>query len=303
MKIQLLITIIFSTHFFMPINSQSWWDMTYQEVRKGINERIMNIETREYPVYAIENHVINKNGRETPLRLYFPNQKTDLPVILMIHGGAWVAGNLDTHDNLARYLCSQVEAIVVAVGYTNAPEGKFPLQLEQCYDSLKWIVEYGLSMKIVVVGDSSGANMAAALCLMARDRQGPKIGLQVLINPGTDLTCKGLLEQQNDYLDLLRWQVNQYLSNLEDVQHPYVSPMNAKDLTLLPSALILVAEMDEARSDGEQYAQRLIESGVPTQLYCQKRIGHLAGHGARASSQAKESLDVAVIAIKNHFYE
>lgn len=284
----------------------SWWDMTPLEIRERINQRIMDVEASVSPVWAIENRVIKNGSRSTPIRVYVPNQKKDLPVILLIHGGAWVAGNLDTHDNLARYLCSQVEAVVVSIGYMNAPEGKFPLQLQQSLDALTWIINHANefsanSSRLAVVGDSAGGNMAAALCLIVRDQQGPKIDLQVLINPAPDLRCNGTIERQNDCLDVLRWQANQYLSNSEEANHPYASPLNASDLGNLPPALILLAEKDELRADGEQFAERLKESGVPVLIHCQKGIGHLAGHGARASSQAKESLDVAITALKKAF--
>lgn len=284
----------------------SWWDMTPLEVRERINQRIMDIEAPIPSVWCIENRIIKTDARATPVRIYLPNQKEDLPVILLIHGGAWVAGNLDTHDNLARYLCSQVEAVVVSVGYMNAPEGKFPLQLNQCLDALTWIIsnanEFSVNpSRLAVVGDSAGGNIAAALCLKVGDLQGPKIDLQVLINPALDLRCNGTIERQNDCIDLLRWQANQYLSNSDEANNPYVSPLNASDLSNLPTTLILLAENDELRLDGECFADRLKESGVSTFVYLQKGTGHLAGHGARASSQARESLDVAVAALKNAF--
>lgn len=184
--------------------------------------------------------------------------------------------------------------------------GKFPLQLQQSLDALTWIIKHGKevsadSSRIAVVGDSAGGNISAALCLMVRDQIGPKIDLQVLINPAPDLRCNGTIERQNDSLDILRWQANQYVSNSEEVNNPYVSPLNANNLSNLPPALILLAEKDELRSDGEQFAKRLREFGVPTFIHCQNGIGHLAGHGAKASPQAKESLDVAIVALKNAF--
>lgn len=284
----------------------SWWDRTPMEIRERINQRIMDIETPVFPVRAIENQLVENDSRSTPIRIYLPDQKNNLPVILFIHGGAWVAGNLDTHDNLARYLCSRVEAIVVSVGYMNAPEGKFPLQLQQSLDALNWIIKHGKefsadSSRIAIVGDSAGGNISAALCLMIRDQIGPKIDLQVLINPALDLRCHGTIERQNDSLDILRWQANQYVSNSEEVNNPYVSPLNAYNLSHLPPALILLAEKDELRSDGEQFAKRLRECGVPTFIHCQNGTGHLAGHGAKASPQAKESLDIAIVALKNAF--
>ena len=144
--------------------------------------------------------------------------------------------------------------------------------------------------------------MAAALCLMARDRKGPKISLQVLINPALDLTGDGTLKQQNDNLDILRWQAIQYLSDPNDANNEYVSPLIAKNLSLLPPALIVLAEKDELRDSGQKYADQLRAAGVPTQVYCQKEIGHLAGNGARASLCAQESLNIAVKALQNALF-
>lgn len=284
----------------------SWWDMTPLEVREKINQRIMNIEAPIPSVWAIENRIIVNESRSTPVRIYLPNEKKNLPVILLIHGGAWVAGDLDTHDNLARYLCSQVEAIVVSVGYMNAPEGKFPLQLLQSLDTLTWIVDQANefsfdSSKLAVIGDSAGGNMAAALCLMVRDQLGPKIALQVLINPAPDLTCKGTMIRQNDALDMLRWQAFQYLSDFKEMTHPYVSPLVAENLSNLPTAVVILAEKDDLREAGQKYADRLCDSGVSTYIYCQQGINHLAGDGARASFLARESLCVAVTALQKTF--
>ena len=288
------------------ISALSWMDMTPWEVREKLNSRIMALEVPTHPVWSVANRTIQQDARSTPVRIYSPNSSNDLPIILLIHGGAWVAGNLDTHDNLARYLCSQAEAIVVSVDYVNAPEGKFPLQLEQCYDALEWIIDHANAFsadpsKLAVVGDSAGGNMGAALSLLTRDKQGPKIDLQVLINPAPDLSCNGTLERQNDPLDILRWQAVQYLSDPRDASNFYVSPLLADDLSNLPAAVVLLAEYDDLREAGEKYAERLKASGVPTLVYCQLGIGHLADHGARVSSRAKESLDVAVDALKSAF--
>lgn len=288
------------------LSALSWWDMGPHAVRERINNRIMEIEAPTPTVWSVANHTVKCESRTTPIRIYTPMQGTHFPVILLIHGGAWVAGNLDTHDNLARYLCSETKAIVVSVGYLNSPEGKFPLPLEQCYDALKWIVQHesafsGDASKLAVVGESAGGNMAAALCIMTRDRDGPKFALQVLINPAPDLTCGGTIERKGDALDTLRWQAVQYLSNLEEVNHPYVSPLIAKDLSNLPAALVILAEKDDLRGAGQNYADRLRSAGTPTQIYCQHEIGHLAGDGARASLRARESLDVAIIALLKAF--
>ena len=226
----------------------------------------------------------------TPVRIYSPSREGRHPFILLIHGGAWVAGNLETHDNLARFLCKEVQAVVMSVDYTNAPEGKFPLQLSQCYAALRWATKnaekLGLSRKVALVGDSAGGNMAAALSMMVRDTQDPEVTCQVLINPAPDLSCLGTLEPQENSLDFLHWQASQYVSDPKDVYDPYVSPLLAEDLTGLPPTLVIVPEHDDLREDGETFAEKLRLAEVPTETYCQMNANHLARHGARASQTA-----------------
>lgn len=284
------------------------WEMNFQEVRDLINQGIMKIEALPTPVFSIQDQTIVKNKRSTLLRIYTPlSAAENLPLILFIHGGAWVAGSIDTHDNLARYLAAGSNAIVVSVDYGISPEHKFPYPLEQCYDALQWLYENASTLggdksRLAIAGDSAGGNMAAALCLMARDRQGPAIALQVLINPAPDLSGKGTLERQNDPVDIMRWQALQYLFIPAEASHPYASPLLAPDLSNLPPALVLVAENDYLlKEDGQKFGEKLLAAGVPCEIYCQKGIGHLAGHGARAATEARESLDVAVAAIKKTF--
>lgn len=288
------------------IFAQSLWDIEPTQVRNVLNEKFLAIQAEKPEVQNVKNITIKNGDRTTPLRIYTPNERKDLPIILFIHGGAWVAGNLDTHDNLARYLCREVQAVVVSVGYLNAPEGKFPTSLEQCYDALLWTVAHAQQLpadptSLAVVGDSAGGNMAAALCLLARDRKGPNIDLQVLINPVIDNTWSGTIQRQNDELDIERWYTTQYVTNPKDVYSPYVSPNFARDLTHLPSALIILAENDMFRKDAQSYADRLRLSGISTNVYTQWGVGHLAGNGARASKLAQESLDVAVAVLRGTF--
>ena len=169
-----------------------------------------------------------------------------------------------------------------------------------------WIVKHAKEFhanpaRLAVVGDSAGGGMAAALCLVTRDRKGPAIDLQVLINPVVDNTWGGTLQPQGDEFDSERWIATQYVKNPEDVTNPYVSPSFEKDLTHLPPALIILAEKDMFRKDAQTYADRLRASGVETNVYTQAAVGHLAGNGARASRQARESLDVAVAGLRGVF--
>lgn len=261
--------------------------MSPEEVREKINDRIMQVEA---PVPQVAK-VVDKKVGETPIRLYMPN-KANAPLILLIHGGAWVAGSIDTHDNLARYLCSNTESVVLSVGYTVAPERKFPFQLEQCYEALLWAVAHAKELscdphRIAIVGDSAGGNMAASICLMARERKGPKLLVQVLINPAPDLSA--------EIDDFFEWQKNQYLVNRAEVTNPYASPSLAENLKDLPPAYIIVAEKDLLKPSAEAFAKRLLEAGNQTVVFCQPDTDHLAGNAARASTHALPSLEAATL--------
>lgn len=289
-----------------PIAAESVWDQTPNQVRDRMNRKFLSIDAPTPQVWKVSSVTIKAEGRKTPLRIYRPGPEQNLPVILYIHGGAWVAGNLDTHDNLARYLCRGAQAVVISVGYLNAPEGKFPESLEQCYDALLWTMQHagdfgGNPATLAVVGDSAGGNMAAVLCLLARDRKGPKIDFQALINPVIDNTWGGTLKPQNDEFDTERWYSTQYVKDPEQTQLPYVSPNFARDLTHLPPALVLLAEKDMFRKGAQEYVDLLRKAGVPANVYIQWGVGHLAGNGARASKMSQESLDVAVAGLRGAF--
>lgn len=284
------------------------WERDPHEVGNAINQQCLGIDAEKFEVFSVINREITCAQRTTPVRIYTPagHANKSLPIILFIHGGAWVGGNLDTHDNLARYLCKSAQAWVISVGYLNAPEGKFPLPLEQCYDALLWIKDqastFGADVsQLAVVGDSAGGNMAAALCLMSRDRNGPAIALQVLINPAPDLTGHGTLHRQDNAWDVMRWQALHYVEDPADVYHPYVSPSLAQDLSNLHPALMILAEKDFLFDDGKKYADLLKKAGVPTEIYVQPEIGHLGCQGARATKSAQESLDRVVEALRTNF--
>lgn len=296
--------VIFIGLFMNSLFAQTIWEMNPLEVRNLINKKIMSIQAEQPEVHNIIDTEIVSYHRRTPLRIYYPNAEKHLPLVLLIHGGGWVAGSIDTHDNMARYLCQNSKVIVLSVGYENSPENKFPGHLEQCYDALLWAYEkqdilHANGSKIAVVGDSAGGNMAAALCLLTRDRKGPSIHLQVLLNPCPNLTCRGTLERQNDSLDESRWFVTQYVTHNDDVYSPYASPFLASHLQHLPPALVILAENDALYTDGEEYADRLTAFNIPTIKYIQHGVGHLAGNAARASKLAQESLDIAVAALRN----
>lgn len=211
-----------------------------------------------------------------PGRVYYPKREGPHPIILYYHGGAFIEGygNIETHDNIIRALSARTGSIVIAVGYRVAPQYVFPTAVEDSYAALLWAYEHaerwnGDNERIAVVGDSAGGNLATAVALMARDDQGPSLVAQALLYPLTtfqDLPLKSRIIYDSGYYLLSRSVMNQarelYTPLAEMWLSPYTSPLNAENLVGLPRTLIITAEFDPLRDEGEQYAQRLAEEGV-----------------------------------------
>ena len=211
-------------------------------------------------------------------RIYRPSAQTGLPVILFIHGGGWIVGSIATHDNICRRLSNYARAVVVSVGYRLAPENKFPAALEDVYAALQWARSEAGSFggdpaRIAVAGDSAGGNLAAAVCLVTRDRGGPPIRFQALAYPGLDASN---LDRESYRLNgrgyfLTKSAIERiiplYVNKAAEVLDPYVSPLLAGDVGGLPPGLVMTAEFDPLRSEGEAYAARLSESGIPCRAH------------------------------------
>jgi len=189
-----------------------------------------------------------------------------------------VVGSIETHDNVCRKLANLAGAIVVSVGYRLAPENKFPAGLEDVYAALQWISTEASALggdtgRLAVAGDSAGGNLAAAVCLVTRDRGGPRIRFQALAYPAVDASN---LDRESYHLNgkgyyLTRQVIAQviplYINRPDDVYDPYVSPLLAGDVSGLPPGLVITAQFDPLMSEGEAYAARLSDSGVPCKLH------------------------------------
>jgi len=211
-----------------------------------------------------------------PVRVYRPDVCDRLPVVLFFHGGGWALGDLDSYESPCRALANASGCVVVSVAYRLAPEHKFPAGLQDCYAATRYVVERSELINVdarhvVVAGDSAGANLAAAVCLMARDRGGPLIACQVLIYPVTDYSfdtgsyremAEGYFLTRNE----MAWFWGLYLARESDGHHPYASVLRMSDLRGLPPAVIVTAEYDPLRDEGEAYASRLHEAGVSVDL-------------------------------------
>lgn len=219
---------------------------------------------------VFDQNIIGRNG-EIPIRIYQPTDKKDLPVVMFFHGGGFVLRDIDSHDKVCRRLARDNEMILISVGYRLAPENKFPAGLYDAYDATIWAVENtaihnGDATKLIVAGDSAGANLAASVCLIARNLNGPKIKFQLLIYPVTDATLSNpsINTLAEGYLltkKMMVWFCDQYKANKEDLYNPLMSPLLAENLSNLPPAFVLTAEYDPLKDDGRLYADRLKEAG------------------------------------------
>lgn len=211
------------------------------------------------------------------IRIYQPiGGSKQNPVVVMYHGGGWVAGDIDTVDGQCREVCLGTHAIVVSVDYRLAPECPFPAAVNDCYAALQWVATNihtygGNPNQIVVAGDSAGGNLATVVGQISRDQAGPRILGQVLCYPiidGTQFVRRSYLENAEGFgltADDMQWYCELY-TNSTNRQNSYVSPIFADSLANLPQALVLTAEYDVLRDEGEEYAHRLKQSGVSTEL-------------------------------------
>jgi acetyl esterase len=228
------------------------------------------------PVALVADRRLPGPAGEIPVRIYTPAGRGPFPVLVYLHGGGWVIGNLDTHDGLCRLLANGAVCIVVSVDYRLAPEHPFPAAAEDAYAATRWIAEHaatigGDARRIAVGGDSAGGNLSAVVCLMARDRGGPRLVHQLLVYPVTDVpgVTASYRENGEGYFltgAMMRWFWRHYTGADAPRDDPYLCPLRAADLRGLPRALVITAEFDPLRDEGEAYAARLRAAGVPVAL-------------------------------------
>jgi acetyl esterase len=198
-----------------------------------------------------------------------------LPVVIYYHGGGWVLGDAQEYDHLVRDIAHNCRAAVIFVDYDLCPEVQFPVPLEQAYGALVWVAaqgtELGLdSARIVIAGDSAGGNLSAAVSLLAKERGGPEIALQALIYPVVDADFETSSYREfasGHYLtrDEMEWFWGHYLPDPAQRLQPLASPLRAdtEHLRGLPPALVITCELDVLRDEGEAYARKLMDAGVP----------------------------------------
>ena len=246
--------------------------LTPELARQGLQGLLPPLDV---PIGAVQDfEVPGGDGQPVRARAYTPcdAHAGPLPLVLFLHGGGWVTGDLDTHDATCRELANASGCKVVALDYRLAPEHKFPAGLLDCHAALRWLVDNAKELqidaaRIVVSGDSAGGNLAAVVAISARDGDGPAIAGQLLIYPATDfaMTHPSHREPETSILlthTVIRWFRDHYLNGAADIGDWRASPARAKTLIGLPPAYVLTAGADPLRDEGCDYAQRLRHAGV-----------------------------------------
>lgn len=255
-------------------------------MRAGDEAMVPALEER-LPLHRVEDALVPSDAGGVPVRIYTPTEAASHGLIVYLHGGAFFLGSLDTHDHVARSLAQEAGCKVVSVGYRLAPEHAFPAGLEDCYAVVRWVADSGERLDwdgttLAVAGDSSGGNFAAIVAALAHDDGLDAITHQILYYPSMDLDFDvdrypSLRENAIGYgLETAGLKPFNafYLQSGADPDDPRVSPIKRADLTGLPPALIISAEYDPLRDEGEQYGQRLQEAGVPTIVTRYPGAGH-----------------------------
>ena len=285
-------------------------ESTPAEARESIRARTAALGP--FPdVAAVVDHRVPVAGGEITVRAYSPGGPGPHPALVYYHGGGWVIGDLHTHDGLCRSLTNAARCAVLSVDYRLAPESKYPVAVEDSYAALLWIAanadRLGIDRRrIAVGGDSAGGNLATVMALVARDRKGPRLALQVLIYPVTDhdLDTRSYVENATGYVltrEGMRWFWNQYLAREAQGREPYASPLRASSLAGLPPALVITAEYDPLCDEGEAYAARLRDAGVPVTLTRYPGMFHGFVRMTNILDKARTALDEIASSVQKAF--
>lgn len=251
--------------------------MPVGECREAFSALVKALGAGSAKIRSAEDRVIPGPRGDIPIRVFTPQGAGPFPVLMYFHGGGFVIGDVDTYDASCRELCAGAGCVVVSVEYRLAPEHRFPAATHDCLAATRWVGDNasrigGDARRIAVAGDSAGGNLAAVTAIRVRDEGGPWLLGQLLIYPVTDhpsRPTRSMHENAEGYFlerrDMV-WFCDHYLRSAEDASHPLFAPLRTQDLTGLPPAMIVTAEFDPLRDEGEDYARALKAAGVPVRL-------------------------------------
>ena len=257
------------------------WEMTPEQGREMY--RAARPVITELPVGQIDNQIIKSYDSEIPIRIYYPDGEGPFGTLLYFHGGGWVIGDLDTGDAVCREMSTLANVVVVSVDYRMAPEAIYPAAVEDSYAALEWVGKNKVLLKgndkIGVTGESAGGNLSAAVALKTRELNGPVVDFQCLVYPVTDcdLSRQSYIDNGAGYMlevESMKWFWDTYCPDKKKRLEPYASPIREKNLESLPKALVVTAEFDPLKDEGEAYAKALESSGIDVTYKCYDGMIH-----------------------------
>jgi len=255
-------------------------------VRAAFRRLAETVDVKDVSVERVEEQEIPGPAGPVPIRVYTPitPHRDPTPALLYFHGGAWVFCDLDTHDGLCRTLANESGCRLVSVAYRQAPEHKLPAAMEDSYAAAEWVAKHARALdldahRLAVAGDSAGGTLAAVVCQLAKRRNGPKLALQVLLCPKTDVSADTASRRafaSGYFFDraTLAWALKHACPSELDLTDTRLSPLLAEDLSGLPPAQIHTAEFDPLRDEGKAYADRLAQAGVKVGYTCHSGMIH-----------------------------
>lgn len=294
-------------------NPPHFSSLTPDQLRQAHEGFFLPLSLQERDLVGVEERFIPGPDQEVRIWIYRPRTNKDgpLPVMLFYHGGGMMVGSLELYDTICQRLCDRSGIILVAVDYRLAPEHKYPCAHEDAYAALTWVADNasllgGDPNRLAVGGDSGGGLLAAAMTLLVRDRNGPRITFQTLIYPalGKRREYGSYTEFAKGYFgepEQLAWFYAQYLASPGQMNDPLVSPILNDDFTDLPPAFILTAGYDILRDEGEHYAELLKDAGVPVELHRYESTFHPFLNAAGVIDAGKQAIDECADKLRSAF--
>lgn len=248
------------------------WQAPLAEIRENTKIHIA-LKQPLLQIYSVDHRSINGPTSNLPIRIYRPSEENNLPALVFFHGGGWVLNFLDIYEPALRKIAKNGNLVIIAVEYQKAPEHPYPAPLDDCYATLKWVIENGAELGIDLAavgvgGDSAGGNLASSVALKACSEQLISLAFQLLIYPCNDyqMNYPSATNYSQGYgltTQAMKWFWDQYLSKVEDQEDPYAVPAKANSLRGVAPAILIAAEFDPLTDDVKNYYQKLIKDSVP----------------------------------------
>ena len=248
------------------------WQAPLAEIRENTKLHIA-LKQPLLQIYSVDHRSINGPSSNLPIRIYRPSEENNLPALVFFHGGGWVLNFLDIYEPALRKIAKNGNFVIIAVEYQKAPEHSYPAPLDDCYATLKWVIEnaaeLGIDLAAIGVGgDSAGGNLASSVALKACSEQLISLAFQLLIYPCNDyqMNYPSATNYSQGYgltTQAMKWFWDQYLSKVEDREDPYAVPVKANSLRGVAPAILIAAEFDPLTDDIKNYYQKLIKDSVP----------------------------------------